>query len=115
MNIQIFGSKKCNDTKKAQRFFKERKIKFQFVDMDSKGLSPGELRSVSQAVGGLESLLDEKTKDQEALYLIKYITDEQKEEKILEHQQVLKTPIVRDGKRATVGYQPTIWKSWIEN
>ena len=113
MNIQIFGTKKCNETKKAQRFFKERKIKFQFIDMNIKELSKGELRSVSQALGGLDLLLDEKTKDQEALYLIKYITDEQKEEKVLENQQVLKTPIVRDGNRATVGYEPGTWKSWL--
>lgn len=113
MNIQIFGTKKCNETKKAQRFFKERKIKFQFIDMNVKELSKGELRSVSQALGGLELLLDEKTKDQEALYLIKYITNEQKEEKVLENQQVLKTPIVRDGNRSTVGYEPEIWKSWL--
>ena len=113
MNIQIFGTKKCNETKKAQRFFKERKIKFQFIDMNVKELSKGELRSVSQALGGLELLLDEKTKDQEALYLIKYITNEQKEKKVLENQQVLKTPIVRDGNRSTVGYEPGIWKSWL--
>lgn len=113
MNIQIFGTKKCNETKKAQRFFKERKIKLQFIDMNVKELSKGELRSVSQALGGLELLLDEKTKDQEALYLIKYITNEQKEEKVLENQQVLKTPIVRDGNRSTVGYEPGIWKSWL--
>jgi len=97
VNLQIFGTKKCNETKKAQRFFKERKIKFQFIDMNVKGLSKGELRSVSKALGGLELLLDEKTKDQEAFYLIKHITDEQKEGKALENQQVLKTPIVRDG------------------
>ena len=113
VNIQIFGTKKCNETKQAQRFFKERKIKFQFIDMNVKELSKGELRSVSQALGGLELLLDEKTKDQEALYLIKYITNEQKEEKVLENQQVLKTPIVRDGNRSTVGYEPGIWKSWL--
>ena len=114
VNLQIFGTKKCNETKKAQRFFKERKIKFQFIDMNVKELSKGELRSVSQALGGLELLLDEKTKDQEALYLIKYITEEQKEEKILENQQVLKTPIVRDGIKATIGYEPRTWKSWLE-
>lgn len=114
VNLQIFGTKKCNETKKAQRFFKERKIKFQFIDMNVKGLSKGELRSVSQTLGDLEFLLDENAKDQEALYLIKYITDEQREEKVLENQQVLKTPIVRDGKKATVGYEPEIWKSWLK-
>ena len=56
MNIQIFGTKKCNDTKKAQRFFKERGIKFQFIDMKEKGMSKGELRSVCQAIGGIDNI-----------------------------------------------------------
>ncbi|WP_276628844.1 arsenate reductase family protein [Eubacterium pyruvativorans] len=72
MNIQIFGTKKSNDTKKAQRYFKERRIPFQFVDLREKEMSPGELKSVMQAVGGLEQLLDPKAKDQEALLLIRY-------------------------------------------
>ena len=112
MNIQIFGTKKCNDTKKAQRFFKERGIKFQFIDMKEKGMSKGELRSVCQAVGGIDNLLDEKTKDQDALALVKYISADVKEDKILENQQILKTPVVRNGKQATVGYQPDVWKNW---
>ena len=112
MNIQIFGTKKCNDTKKAQRFFKERGIKFQFIDMKEKGMSKGELRSVCQAVGGIDNLLDEKTKDQDALALVKYISADEKEDKILENQQILKTPVVRNGKQATVGYQSDVWKNW---
>lgn len=112
MNIQIFGTKKCNDTKKAQRFFKERGIKLQFIDMKEKGMSKGELRSVCQAIGGIDNLLDEKTKDQDALALVKYISADEKEDKILENQQILKTPVVRNGKQATVGYQPDVWKNW---
>ena len=112
MNIQIFGTKKCFDTKKAQRYFKERGIKFQFIDLNEKGLSKGEYNSVRQAVGGLEKMLDEKCKDQDALALIKYIADEDKFDKILENQQVLKTPIVRNGKLATVGDCPDVWKNW---
>lgn len=112
MNIQIFGTKKCFDTKKAQRFFKERGIKFQFIDMKEKEMSKGEFRSVAQAVGGIYAMLDETCKDQDDLALVKYIADEEKEEKILQNQQVLKTPIVRNGKQATVGYQPDVWKSW---
>lgn len=112
MNIQIFGTKKCNDTKKAQRFFKERGIKLQFIDMKEKGMSKGEFRSVCQAVGGIDNLLDEKTKDQDALALVKYISADEKEDKILENQQILKTPVVRNGKQATVGYQPDVWKNW---
>ena len=106
------GTKKCFDTKKAQRYFKERGIKFQFIDLNEKGLSKGEFNSVRQAVGGLEKMLDEKCKDQDALALIKYIADEDKFDKILENQQVLKTPIVRNGKLATVGDCPDVWKNW---
>jgi Spx/MgsR family transcriptional regulator len=112
MNIQIFGTKKCNDTKKAERFFKERGIKYQFVDMKEKGLSKGEFNSVAQANGGIENMLNPNCKDKEELVLIQYIADEDKLEKILENQQVIKTPIVRNGKQSTMGYQPDVWKGW---
>ena len=112
MNIQIFGTKKCNDTKKAQRFFKERGIKIQFIDIKEKGLSKGEFRSVCQAIGGIDNLLDENTKDQDALALVKYIASDKKQDKILENQQIIRTPVVRNGKQATVGYEPNIWKKW---
>lgn len=112
MNLQIFGTKKSADTRKAERFFKERGIKFQFVDLKEKGLSKGELNSVKQAVGGLDNLIDENAKDKDTLALIKYIADEDKEEKLLENQQILVQPIVRNGKKATVGYQPDVWKGW---
>ena len=112
MNIQIFGTKKCFDTKKAERYFKERKIKYQMIDMKEKGLSKGEFNSVKQAVGGLENMIDQNCKDKDLLALITYIADEDKEEKVLENQKVLKTPIVRNGKKATVGYQPDVWKNW---
>ena len=152
MNIQIFGTKKCFDTKKAERYFKERGIKYQFIDMKETGLSKGEYNSIKQAVGGLDKMLNPNCKDKDALALIKYITDEDKgmskgefnsvkqavggldnmidqnhkdkdllalikyivdkEEKVLENQQVIKTPIVRNGKMATIGYTPDIWKKW---
>jgi len=112
MNIQIFGTKKCFDTKKADRYFKERGIKFQFIDLKEKGMSKGEFTSVKQAVGGLDKLLDENNKDKNTLALLKYLSDVDKEEKLLENQQLLKTPIVRNGKQATVGYQPEVWKTW---
>lgn len=112
MNIQIFGTKKSADTRKAERFFKERGIKYQYVDLKEKGLSKGEFASVKQAVGGIDKLIDENSKDKNTLLLIKYIAEEDKEEKILENQQVLVQPIVRNGKMATVGYQPDVWKSW---
>lgn len=112
MNIQIFGTTKCFDTKKAQRYFKERNIKVQFIDMKEKGLSKGEYNSVKQAVGGLDALLDDKCRDKDALALVKYIADEDKDEKLLQNQQVLRTPIVRNGKQATVGFCPDVWKGW---
>ena len=112
MNIQIFGTNKCFDTKKAMRYFKERNIKYQFVDMKEKGMSKGEYNSVKQAAGGLDAMLDPKCKDKDALALIQYIADEDKDEKVLENQKVIKTPIVRNGKLATVGFRPEIWKGW---
>ena len=112
MNIQIFGTNKCFDTKKAMRYFKERNIKYQFVDMKEKGLSKGEYNSIKQAVGGLEKMLNPKCKDKDALAMIQYIADEDKDEKVLENQKVLLTAIVRNGKQATVGYQPEVWKEW---
>ncbi len=112
MNIQIFGTNKCFDTKKAMRYFKERNIKYQFIDMKEKGMSKGEYTSVKQAVGGVEKMLDENCKDKDTLALIKYIADEDKDEKILENQKVLKTPIVRNGKQATIGFVPEVWKEW---
>lgn len=112
MNIQIFGTKKCADTRKAERYFKERNIRFQSIDIREKGLSKGELQSVIAAVRGLDSLLDPAAKDQNALALIRYIAAEDRLEKVLENQQVLKTPIVRNGRAATVGYQPEVWKGW---
>ncbi len=113
MNIQIFGTKKCNETKKALRFFKERNIKFQFIDLNEKEISKNEFRSVSQAVGGLENMINKNAKDKETLLLIKYMQDFQKEDKVLDNQQVIKTPIVRSVKKATLGYEPDIWKDWL--
>ncbi len=112
MNIQIFGTKKCNDTKKAERFFKERGIKYQFIDMKEKGLSKGELTAVANANGGIDSMINPDAKDKDALALIKYIAEEDKLEKLLETQQVIKTPVVRNGKKSTLGYQPEVWKNW---
>lgn len=112
MNIQIFGIKKCFDTKKAERYFKERGIKYQFIDMKEKGMSKGEFNSVKQAVGGLDNMIDQNHKDKDLLALIKYIADEDREEKVLENQQIIKTPIVRNGKVATIGYVPEVWKGW---
>ena len=112
MNIQIFGTRKSFDTKKAERYFKERKIPYQFVDRKEKGLSKGELTSVMQAVGSLEALLDDRCKDQQTLALVRALVPQQQFEKLLENQQLLIDPIVRNGRQATVGYCPDVWKEW---
>ena len=112
MNIQIFGTKKSFDTKKAQRYFKERRIKFQFIDLREKEMNKGELQSVMRAVGGLDALIDPKAKDQDTVTLITYLAESQKFDKLLENQQILREPIVRNGKQATVGYEPDTWKTW---
>ena len=109
MNIQIFGKSKCFDTKKAERWFKERRIKFQAVDLSKYGISPGELKSVMNAVG-LEHLIDQKHPDAALLNYLAYDAD--KAEKLLDNPKLLKTPIVRNGKQATVGYCPEVWSSW---
>ncbi len=112
MNIQIFGSKKSNDSKKAERYFKERGIKLQFIDMNEKGMSRGEFDNVARALGGFKELIDENAKDKQTLTLMKYLSDSDAEEKLFENQQLIKLPIVRNGKQATLGYQPDIWKTW---
>ena len=112
MNIQIFGTRKCNDTKKAERFFKERGIKYQFIDMKEKGMSKGELTSVAGSNGGIMNMIDPDAKDKDAMALLQYIADEDKLEKLLENQHIIKTPVVRNGKQSTLGYQPDVWKKW---
>lgn len=112
MNIQIFGTKKSFDTKKAQRYFKERRVKFQFVDLKEKGLSKGELESVARAAGGIDTLIDPSAKDADTVALVQYLGAGQKFDKVLENQQILREPIVRNGRQATVGYQPDVWKGW---
>ena len=112
MNIQIFGTKKCADTRKAERFFKERGIKYQFIDMKEKGMSKGEFLSVAQVNGGMDQMINWEGKDKDTLALLKYIAEEDKLEKILANPQVIKTPVVRNGKKSTLGYQPDVWKGW---
>ena len=112
MNIQIFGTKKSADTRKAERFFKDRGIKYQFIDLKEKGLSRGEFLAVLQSVGSLDKMIDHETKDQDLLALIRYIVPEDRISEVLENQSILKQPVVRNGKQATVGYAPDTWKNW---
>lgn len=111
MNIQIFGTKKSFDTKKAQRYFKERRVKFQFIDLKEKGMSKGELESVARAVGGIDAVIDPKAKDADTVAIVQYLAADQKFEKVLDNQQILREPIVRNGRQATVGYEPDVWKA----
>ena len=103
MNIQIFGTNKSFDTKKAQRWFKERGIRFQMIDMKEKGMSRGEFDNVCRAVGGWAKLVDENAKDKDTLALLKWLD---------ESQQLFRQPIVRNGRQATVGYCPEVWEKW---
>ena len=109
MNIQIFGKAKCFDTKKAERWFKERRIKYQFIDILKYGMSRGELSSVKNAVG-LDALVDTADEDYP---LFRYLAgNEEKLEKLFEDPYLIRTPVVRNGKQATVGYCPEVWKTW---
>lgn len=109
MNIQIFGKPKCFDSKKAERWFKERRIKYQYIDLAKYGMSRGEFQSVKSAVG-FDQLLDQAAPGAEEVKYLAFAAD--REEKLLENQRLLRTPIVRNGRQATVGYDPAVWESW---
>ncbi|MNM51801.1 putative reductase [compost metagenome] len=111
MNIQIFGTKKCFDTKKAERYFKERKIKYQFIDLTEKAISKGELQSIRKSLT-LNALINIKSKEYEKSNLKNIRADEVKEEILLKNPKLFVTPVVRNGKEATVGYEPEVWKQW---
>ena len=105
MNIQIFGEKKCFETQKAERYFRERKIKFQYIDLDKIGLSKGEFNSVKTAVG-LKELINLKAKEYKAFNMQNLGIGTVAEEILFNNPRLYKTPIVRNGKKATVGYLP---------
>ena len=112
MNIQIFGKNKCFDTKKAERYFKERRIKYQMVDLLRYGLSGKEFDAVLRGVGGVDKLIDWEGKSPE-ITLMKYMDDvAAKEDKVFDNPNLMRTPIVRNGKQVTVGYCPEIWEQW---
>lgn len=112
MNIQIFGVKKCFDTQKAERYFKERKIKYQYIDMIKYGLSKGELESVKVSIG-LANLINCDAKEYRLLNLQHISSSSMREEILLNNPKLFKTPIVRNGKQATIGYEPKIWEEWV--
>ena len=112
MNIQIFGKAKCFDTKKAERYFKERRVKFQAIDLKKYGMSGKEFDSVLRAVGGIDNLIDWDSKSPEVT-LMKYMDDKRaKEDKVFDYPELMKAPVVRNGKEATVGYRPDVWDTW---
>ena len=112
MNIQIFGKSKSFDTKKAARWFKERRIQFQSIDLVRYGMSGKEFDSVLRAVGGIDNLIDWESKSPEVT-LMKYMEDKRaKEDKVFDDPTLMKTPVVRNGKQATAGYCPDIWETW---
>lgn len=111
MNIQIFGTKKCSDTKKAERFFKERRIQIHFRDLNEKGISKGEFNNINAKIS-IDDLIDTEGKQYKKRGLEYMVFD--KEEELLEDPLLFKTPIVRNGKEVTIGYVPDVWKSWIK-
>ena len=112
MNIQIFGKSKCFDTKKAERWFKERRIKFQSIDLKKYGMSGKEFDSVLRAVGGVDNLIDWEGKSQQITNM-RYMDDKTaKEDKLFDDPSLMRTPIVRNGKQATVGFCPEVWEMW---
>lgn len=114
MNIQIFGTRKCKDTRKAERWFKERGIRVQSIDLKQKGMSAGELRSVAQQAGGVDALIDREG----AHYAKQGLKDRaptgpRVEAALLDDPLLLRTPIVRNGKAgATIGHKPEVWSGW---
>ena len=112
MNIQIFGKSKCFDTKKAERWFKERRIKFQSIDLIKYGMAGKEFDSVLRSVGGVDNLIDWDNKSQEITNM-RYMEDKiAKEDKLFDDPSLMRTPIVRNGKQATVGFCPEVWETW---
>ena len=112
MNIQIFGKSKCFDTKKAERWFKERGIRFQSIDLLKYGMSGGEFDSVLRAIGGIDKLIDWEKKHPQTDLLRYLSSDRDKEDKVFDDPSLMKTPVVRNGKKATVGYCPEVWANW---
>jgi arsenate reductase len=112
MNIQIYAAKKNFDSQKAERYFKERKIPYQLVDLGRKNLSKGELQAISKAVG-LAALIDVSSSDYKTLNMAYHGLTPMAEELLLSHAGLLRTPIVRNGKQATIGFCPEIWQSWV--
>ncbi len=110
MNIQIFDRRDCQDTRKAERWFKERRIPFQSIDLKEKGFSPRELESVARPIGW-DNLIDKETKRFKEKGLA-FMTPARVPKVLLEDSLLTRTPVVRNGAQATVGYRPEEWQAW---
>lgn len=110
MNIQIYGAKGF-ETQKAERYFKERKISYQYIDLHKYGLSKGEYDSVKASVG-IRELINVNSKDYERLNMKNLGVGKVAEEVLIKNPKLFNSPIVRNGKKATVGYKPEIWGQW---
>lgn len=110
MNIQIYGAKKCFDTKKAERYFKERKIPYQFIDLPQFGMAKAVFEAAKKQIA-VEDMIDRKAKAYQSLYM-DYIDEAKREPTLFENPALFRTPIVRNGKAFTLGYCPEIWKTW---
>lgn len=112
MNLQIFGRKKGHDVKKATRFFQERGIAFQLIDLDQKDMSRRELESVLKG-RDLDELIDPQCKDKALLVQYESASPARRFDLLLENQALLRTPIVRNGSSSTIGVQEKQWKDWL--
>lgn len=112
MNIQIFGKGKCFDTKKAERYFKERRIKYQYVDLIKYGLSGKEFDAILRGISGIDNLIDWSSKSQDVTNMRYMDSAVLKEDIVFDDPSLMKTPIVRNGKLVTVGYCPEVWEKW---
>lgn len=112
MNIQIFGKSKCFDTKKAERYFKERRIKYQYVDLLRFGLSGKEFDAVVRGIGGIDQLIDWNSKSQDVTNMRYMECSVTKEDIVFDNPELMRTPIVRNGKQVTVGFCPEVWATW---
>jgi len=110
LNIQIIGKKNCQNTRKAERYFKERGIKFFKLDLNDKSLSPGEMRNILNKVSSLD-LIDTESKiyKQKFAYL-----DFEPATELMEYPDMIKTPIIRCDNKVSIGYSPEVWKTWLE-
>jgi len=113
MNVQIFGTNKCSDTRKALRFFKERRINVHFVDFKVRGPSKGELRRFVQKFGA-DAVIDRDAQRFQALGLqTAFYGDDRWLDIASEEPLILRTPLVRNGNELSIGEAGDIWRSWV--